>query len=185
MRLSIVIFVFITALIVMAAHAGLLVSIIQFFHIAPGQFRKILTVIFIALSLSFIVSMLLIHWYEALLTRMFYLAASVWLGMFLYLLLATALCWIVVGISKLTGSSLNTAVMTAPIYLFAIALSLYGFWNAANPVLKQVTVKIENLPEQWKGRTVVQASDIHVGAINRAGFAQKIVNLINTAKPDA
>ncbi len=43
---------------------------------------------------------------------------------------------------------------------------------------------IENLPEQWKGRTIVQASDIHLGAINRSGFAQKVVNLINSAKPD-
>ena len=185
MRIGIVVFVIIATIIVATAHTGLLLSIIKFFHVESGQFRKILITTFIPLSISFIVTTLLVHWYETLITRLLYIAASVWLGMFLYLLIATALCWVVFGVVKLAGFGINSQTFALPIYAVALLVSFYGFWNAANPVLKQISVKIENLPEQWRGRTIVQASDIHVGAINRAGFTQKIVRLINSAKPEA
>ncbi len=185
MRFGFIVFVTIASLIIVSAHAGLLISLVKFFHIGPGPLRRILVGAIIPLALSFIVTALLVHWRENLLTRTTYMIASGWLGIFLYLLIATVLCWIVILVIKALGIEINSLLIATPIYLAAMVFALYGFWNAANPVIKNFTVKIENLPEQWKGRTIVQASDIHVGAINRAGFMKKVVDLINSAKPDA
>jgi predicted MPP superfamily phosphohydrolase len=185
MRLGFIIFVSIVSLLIISTHVALLISIVNFFHLGPGLLRRILLGAIFSLSVSFIATLLLVHWRENLLTRISYLIASGWLGIFLYLLLATVVCWIVVLVIKTLGIEINSLLFATPVYLAAVVFSLYGFWNAANPVVKNISVKIENLPDQWKGRTIVQASDIHVGAINRAGFMRKVVDLINSAKPDA
>lgn len=184
MRISFFVFVTIASLIVAAGHAGVFFSLVKFFQIGSGPLRKVLLGAMLPLAFSFIITSMLVHTHENVITRFFYVISAGWLGIFLYVMMATALCWIAVLIVKTIGLNVNAAWLTAPIYIVALLFSLYGFWNAANPVLKNITVKIENLPAQWKGRTIVQASDIHVGAINRSGFAQKVVNLINSAKPD-
>lgn len=184
MRIGFFVFVTIASLIVASAHAGLFFSLIKFFQIGPGALRKIFLSGMIALAFSFIITSMLVHTHENVITRFFYVISAGWLGIFLYLLMATALCWVVVLIVKITGLKDVAAWVTAPIYIAALLFALYGIWNAANPVLRNITVKVEHLPEHWKGRTLVQASDIHVGAINRSGFAQNVVNLINSAKPD-
>lgn len=184
MRISFFVFVTIASLIVAAAHAGIFFSFVKFFQIGPGAFRKILLGATLSLAFSFIVTSMLVHTHENVITRFFYVIAAGWLGIFLYLMMATVVCWVVVLVVKAVGVNVSAAWLTAPIYAVAMLIAIYGFWNAANPVLKNVTVKIENLSEQWKNRTIVQASDIHVGAINRSGFAQDVVDLINSAKPD-
>ncbi len=184
MRTSFFVFVTIASLIIAAAHAGIFFSFIKFFQIGSGPLRKILLGSMLTLAFSFIITSMLVHTHENFVTRFLYVISAGWLGIFLYLMMATMLCWVVVLIVKITGINVLAAWVSAPIYIAALLFSFYGIWNAANPVLKNITVQIENLPEQWKGRTIVQASDIHLGAINRSGFAQKVVNLINSAKPD-
>src|SRR5690606_13160509 len=59
-----------------------------------------------------------------------------------------------------------------------------GLWNAANPVVRPLTVAIRDLPEAWQGRKIAQISDVHIGAILREGFLSKVVELTNAQKPD-
>lgn len=74
--------------------------------------------------------------------------------------------------------------LSAIAFLLAIGWSGYGLWNAFNPRIKQIEVKIAGLPPEWRGKTIVQLSDIHLGPVQQAAFMQKIVEKTNAVHPD-
>jgi hypothetical protein len=62
--------------------------------------------------------------------------------------------------------------------------SVYGIWNADHPQIKNITVTIPNLPQQWKNKIIVQLSDVHMGHVYRADFLRRIVAKVNAVHPD-
>jgi uncharacterized protein len=62
--------------------------------------------------------------------------------------------------------------------------SIYGVWNALHPRLKYITVTIPNLPEQWKGKKIVQVSDTHLGHLYGVDFAEKVAMMVDSVEPD-
>jgi hypothetical protein len=66
----------------------------------------------------------------------------------------------------------------------ACLYSTYGLWNAYHPRARNLTVRIKNLPPAWRGRKVVQLSDLHLGYILRARFASRLVAMVNAERPD-
>ncbi len=72
-------------------------------------------------------------------------------------------------------------------FLFAVALgfSIYGVWNAFHPRVKNIEVEIKNLPPEWKNKTVIQLSDVHLGHIQGAPYLEKLVKQINALHPAA
>ncbi len=61
----------------------------------------------------------------------------------------------------------------------------YGIIQAANTIIREDTVYIENLPAVWEGKKIVQITDVHLGHIIRADFAQKIMEMTNSVDPAA
>lgn len=66
----------------------------------------------------------------------------------------------------------------------AVGLSAYGFRNAFSPRLKNFEVAIDNLPDFWSGKKIVQLSDVHLGAVYRHNFLLKIAAMIAKIKPE-
>ncbi len=60
--------------------------------------------------------------------------------------------------------------------------SVYGMINAANPIIREDTVYIQNLPNSWEGKKIVQINDVHLGHIIRSDFAKKIVGMTKDIK---
>ena len=61
----------------------------------------------------------------------------------------------------------------------------YGTWRAfIPPEITEVPIKLLGLPRALDGFTIVQLSDIHVGAIIQERFLDQLVATANTAKPD-
>jgi len=60
----------------------------------------------------------------------------------------------------------------------------YGIWNAYHPRVRNLTVRIKNLPPAWRGKKIVQLSDVHLGNILRADFASRLVAMANAENPD-
>ncbi len=60
----------------------------------------------------------------------------------------------------------------------------YGVWNAYHPRVRTVEVAIRNLPAPWTSRTLVQISDVHLGAVLDQGFLSGVVDKINAQSPD-
>jgi predicted MPP superfamily phosphohydrolase len=52
------------------------------------------------------------------------------------------------------------------------------------PVLKPVDITLEGLPGAWRGKTIVQLSDVHLGAIRGPGFLERIVAKIDSVRPE-
>jgi predicted MPP superfamily phosphohydrolase len=66
----------------------------------------------------------------------------------------------------------------------ALVLSVYGLWAAFHPKVREVTVPVASLPENWKNSTIVLLSDIHLGHMHGRGFSRRVVETVNRLNPD-
>jgi predicted MPP superfamily phosphohydrolase len=61
----------------------------------------------------------------------------------------------------------------------------YGTYGVLNgPTVKRVTVPLAKLPRAGHGYRIAVVSDIHLGPVLGQGFAQKVVDTINSTQPD-
>ncbi|MET8244850.1 metallophosphoesterase [Streptomyces sp. NPDC005202] len=67
----------------------------------------------------------------------------------------------------------------------AVGTVSYGTYGVLRgPRVKRVTVPLAKLPRSAHGFRIAVVSDIHLGPILGRGFAQKVVDTINTTQPD-
>ena len=177
---------FISALFILplGLHYCLYASLAKFCTLSSPAARKTLLGILAFLALSFLPSVLLVRYHWNFLTRLYYQVACLWLGLFLYLLVALILLWASSGAARLFGKMPDMKTLTIVLILAAVSVSAYGFWKARNPVLTGIKVKIEGLPEQWRHKTIVQLSDVHLGAFQGTGFFSKVVERVNNLHPE-
>src|SRR6266446_6626146 len=71
--------------------------------------------------------------------------------------------------------------------LFGAALlsGFFGVLNASLTRVRRITVRLENLPEAWRGRKAALISDLHLGHVRNGGFLRRIVAKVMKEKPDA
>jgi predicted MPP superfamily phosphohydrolase len=68
---------------------------------------------------------------------------------------------------------------------FGGGLASFGAYRAFRPAtITEMPVKLRGLPKALDGFTIVQLSDIHVGAIIQTAFLDQLVQVANSAKPD-
>ncbi len=182
--MSFAIFIAIASAIVIAGHVFIYFSWVHFLKISTPAILMTLRIALGILSVSFLASSFLIHWRDNFLTAAFYAVASVWLGVLLYLFLATIVVWLVVLVDLIPGVSIRIPLVAGALLIIAAAVSIYGLWNASNPKPRHIEVTINNLPPSWQGRKAVQISDVHLGVIHGRRFLSDIVDKINRERPD-
>ena len=64
-----------------------------------------------------------------------------------------------------------------------LVYSAYGIVNGYHPRLVKFTVHIKNLPPSWRGKTLVQLSDVHLGRVLGSGFLARAVAQANSQHP--
>lgn len=170
---------------VFSAHYLLYTSIIKFFSISDPGMRKVLMWIFIVLAMSFLPSALLLRLHVNALTTLLYLISAIWLGVLLQLILSLALVWPIFWVGKLIRFIPDMRIISTGFFLLSIIVSAYGIWRSRNPELKWVEVKIQALPDHWRGKVLVQLSDLHLGAINGTGFMKRITEKVNSLSHEA
>ena len=136
------------------------------------------------LCFSFLSATLLAFRYNNFLVRAFYRAAAVWLGMLNFLFLASILSWLAYGFVLATVLEIPTRWIAGTTFLAAGVVSAWGLLNANWVREKKIDVRLENLPEAWRGRTAVLASDLHLGHVRHRGFSARIVRKIGALRPD-
>ncbi|MFZ2975380.1 MAG: metallophosphoesterase [Candidatus Moraniibacteriota bacterium] len=124
------------------------------------------------------------HWNDNIFFRTYYFLSGAWLGILNNLVLSLILIWLIILLGKFFHLDLNPTLLASPILIIAFFLSLYGVWNALNPEIKNISVSIPNLPETWKGKKIIQLSDVHLGHIYREKYIKRIVGKINNEKPE-
>jgi predicted MPP superfamily phosphohydrolase len=61
---------------------------------------------------------------------------------------------------------------------------IYGLLNARWIRVRRIVAALPGLPESWRGRRAVLMSDLHLGNINGAPFARRMVTLAAGLQPD-
>lgn len=179
-----IVFLLITLSILAMSHFLVYKFIVRFLNLSSPLVKKILVIILLLLSLSFIFSSLIAHYSENFFSKSFYFISGVWLGILLNLLMAIILSYLVVKTLKSFGYHPSLLLIILLAFFLVFAYSGFGIWNAFNPVVKKVEVKIKNLPESWKDKKIVQLSDLHLGLVHGRSFLEEVVKKTNAVKPD-
>ena len=164
-------------------HYFIYASLIYFFGVAAFEHSTALALVLFLLPLSFIGSAFLAHWTDGFLTRVFYFCSSLWLGVGLTLVTAFCLTWVAWGVTRVLGWSPNPAWFGLAAVGATLLYCAYGVANAYHPRIVSLHVCIKNLPPSWRGKKLVQLSDVHLGRILGAGFLRRVVAKVNALNP--
>lgn len=185
LTLMIALFLVTMLLVLFGAHWLVYFSLTRFFSMTGAAERYWLMFGLAVLAVSFFSSSALAHFANNWATRSFYFASSTWLGILTNLVLTFGMAWIVIIIGKSLAFQISLPFLGRSAMLLAVLLSGWGMWNAFHPQIKRIEVTIPNLPEAWKGRHIVQLSDVHIGHVHGQEFLQKVVSMTNELQPDA
>lgn len=180
-RLILFLGIFLTFL--LGGHFAVYYSVIRFFGVTDTGTKTLLLWITFLLALSFFLSAFLIRLHGNPVFSAYYLFSAFWIGLLVQFLLAVALLWILEGVSKLVGIEFPMFHLASVFFGLAFVVAMIGAWNAAHPVVHNIEARFKNLPASWEGKTVIQLSDVHLGAIHGRNFMQKIADKINTLNP--
>ena len=170
--------------VLLGAHFAVYFSILHFFGVTDTGTKNFLLWATFLLAFSFFLSAFLIRLHFNPIFNAYYLFSGFWIGLMVQFLFAIVALWAVVGVSKLIGVEFPMFHIASALFGLAFVVAMCGAWNAFHPVIQNIEVGMKNLPVEWQGKTVVQLSDVHLGAIYRASFLQKVVDQVNTLKPD-
>jgi len=164
-------------------HYFIYCSSVHFFSLTGKGGKAVLALCLFFLPTSFIAASILARQLENPFSRALYFCSGLWLGIGLTLIVFFALAWAAWGAARLSAHRPSPAVFGFAAAALACLYSGYGVWNAYHPRIANVTVRIENLPSEWRGKKVVQLSDVHLGHILGRAFLQMIVDKVNAEHP--
>jgi predicted MPP superfamily phosphohydrolase len=165
-------------------HYAIYVSILRVYAVNDGLLKRILSFSLIFLGSSFILSSVLAHFSDHPAIRWYYLGSAVWFGFLMYGLFACAAGWITSVFVEKTAFPFGVKSIGSAFFAAAFSLTCIGVLQARTPQLKRETVHVRNLPDQWRGKTVVHVSDLHLGVIHGEKYIRKVVSLINQVDPE-
>ena len=175
--------ILLTILIYFGIHFFLYFSAIKIFSIENRGLGKGLATALIFLALSFLISTILVRFSNFSLFRLYYTLSAFWTGFLFISFISVSLGWTLIFLFQALG--INAKMVIGGLVLGAALLySFYGFFNAFNPVVKEVEIKIKNLSEGLSHKNIIQLSDVHLGRINGKSFALRLVKKVNSLNPD-
>jgi hypothetical protein len=166
------------------AHWFIFHTMVAFLPVTPAGEHHLAIGLFV-LGISFVVAALLGFRFSNPLVEFIYTFAATWLGMLNFIFWAACLCWVVrLGLALFQRDTALSREVTADV-LFGLAtlISVYGILNARQIRERRLTVSLPNLPPTWRNRTALLISDMHLGHINRAGFARRIAAIARRLNP--
>ncbi|GAC1633089.1 MAG: hypothetical protein NVS9B14_07220 [Candidatus Acidiferrum sp.] len=137
----------------------------------------------VILCFSFLGATILAFRYNNAALMALYRVAAVWLGTLSFLVLAAALSWLAYGFAYAFSIPVSGGSIVCALFGAAVLISGAAVINANWVRVRKIRVRLPNLPEQWRGRTAVLASDLHLGHVHHRGFSAKIVRKISALRP--
>jgi predicted MPP superfamily phosphohydrolase len=183
--IKVAVFLAVILALTIGAHMLFYKTVIRVFAITGPALKTSLLIVLFLLALSFMASFFLLQWHENPLTIGFYRFSATWIGLFLNLLAAVLASWIIIAAVRITGMYAPSRLIAAVCIVSAVLYSAYGVWNAFHPRIKKLEVQIENLPPQWKNKTILHMSDVHLGHFYGTEFLNNLVRKANALNPEA
>ncbi len=165
--------------ILLVGHYFIYFSIVRFFDVASGGRRAVLALVLFLPPVSFVFA----RQADTSIPRALYFCSGLWVGVAVTLMTFFVIAWATWGAVKFVTHSPSPAVFGWVAVGLAGVYSGYGVWNAYHPRVKDVAVRIRNLPPDWHGKKVVHLSDVHLGRILGVAFLRGIVEKINAENP--
>lgn len=137
------------------------------------------------LSVSFVSASLLAFGYTNAPIRAFYRAAAVWMGLLSFLFLAAILSWIIFAVTSLAGAALDFHRLVEMLFAAATITGIFGVFNAGWTRITRTRIRLENLPDAWRGRKAALISDVHLGHVRNGNFLRRMIAKILHEAPDA
>lgn len=159
----------------------LLVDVFSFLPVFP--FSAIVTFLVFSFIAIFI-EKFLVKRFDNDYNRALYFIVAIWLG------IAWQSCLIYLGLAIVRFLAsfywlMSPEIFAGIFFLLTALLSWRGFYNAFKIRFKNIALEIENLPDFWVGKKIVQLSDVHLGAIYRQKFLSKIVKMVGQTGAEA
>jgi len=189
--------IFVTAMIAVygGSHLYLYRRIARVLGLEPGtRWRRVLRAALFGLALSFPLAMGLNRWHVCWPTQVLYCVAACWMGLYLYLLMFTIdlhlLEWLLrkLALWPRLEALLRVRPDRAGVALVAatsLGLGTYGLIRAAGPLeVSEVEVPMPGLPAELDGTTVVQLTDVHIGAIISSERLERVAREVAALEPD-
>jgi predicted MPP superfamily phosphohydrolase len=136
------------------------------------------------LSVSLVLTSFFAFRHSSLAVRCLYTSAASWLGIFYLFILASILCWVFYGFTKLFCFPLNGKMLFKILLGMALIVSVYGFINAGVIRVMRISVSLLHCPSAWKDKTAVWVSDTHLGQVRKDGCSEQIATRIKMLHPD-
>ena len=143
-----------------------------------GHAVPLLGVILLLFSGGFMIMLLIERYYSNSIIRFFYLFTSIWMGMFVYFFIAAVIYIVVNFFIEIPN------IIGVLLFLVAIITSIYGIIHGGKIIVRKIQISLPNLGSEWKGKTIVWMSDLHLGPIHGTKFAEKVVRISNSLSPD-
>ena len=136
------------------------------------------------LSISFVVASVLAFSHTNAPLRALYRAAAVWMGLLSFLFLAAAFSWIILAVAVLARAHINFHALVQVLFAVGIAIGSFGLFNAGWTRITRIRVRLENLPDAWRGRKAALVSDVHLGHVRNGNFLRRLIAKILREEPD-
>jgi uncharacterized protein len=137
------------------------------------------------LSVTFIGSMFLGWRFTGLWLRLMYRISATGMGVLNFAFFAAVAAWIVSFAGALLSLHIEPKLVAGMLAGAVVLVSLYGVINGSWLRVTRVTVKLPDLPAEWRGRTAVLVTDMHLGNVRGAGFTRRVVARIEQLRPKA
>src|SRR5258708_296755 len=136
------------------------------------------------LSVTFLAAQLLAFRCTNPAIRTLYRIAAVGLGVVSFLFFAACGSWVIFGATRIAGMNVRFHEIVKILYVVAVLSGFTGVLNARWTRIRRITVRLENLPETWRGRKAALVSDLHLGHVRNGGFLRRIVARVMKENPD-
>lgn len=164
---------------ILAIHWFIYQTFLSYFYPRP-QTALLLFASLLILSVSFIILSIIAYNNYKLIVRALYTLSAYWMGIVYFLLWAALVCILFFG-----RFGINAAPQKFAAIVFGAALlaAIYAIINSKIIRVTAISVKFPGLPEQWKNKTAVFISDLHLGQIQNYNFAKRVRRKIEKINP--
>ena len=167
------------------SHLFLYVSFLKFFSIEAVAVRYMVGGALVFFPIGLIGIQLFARFYDNIFTRALFYLFSLWFGILTALVTFFLFAWILTGAGMIFHVNIPLLFVGVAVGFLTFGYCAFGIWNAYHPIVKNITVTVKNLPEEWRGKKVVQISDVHLGFIWGENFFNKLISDINAQNPEA
>ena len=173
-----------TLLVLFGSHWVAYRFFVSVFAVEKRKAKIWLRIILTLMPFAFVGNMVLLRIWENGLTRALYFIVGIWIGFLINLITFCFVCSLIFLVTKLLKKKFHGRALNRVGFLLVILVTLLGIINVFLIGVKTVDIQIQNLPENWQNKKIVQISDLHLGAILGDSFFSGVVKKVNHLDPD-